>query len=61
MYVCMYEFAFQSAFELYGADFMLTEDFQPWLLEINVSPSMAQTTHATSVLVDRVLEDMIKG
>ncbi|KAI0230479.1 Protein monoglycylase TTLL8 [Lamellibrachia satsuma] len=50
----------KNAYELYGADFMLTEDLRPWLLEINSSPSMARTTHATSVLVDKVLEDLIK-
>ena len=51
----------QNAYELYGADFMLTEDLRPWLLEINSSPSMARTTHATQALVDNVLEDLIKG
>lgn len=52
---------FQSAFELYGADFMLTDDLQPWLIEINSSPSMARNTRATCKLVDDVLEDTLKG
>ncbi len=54
-------FDFQSAFELYGADFMVTEDLQPWLLEINSSPSMARNTRATVKLVDMVMEDTMKG
>lgn len=44
-----------------GADFMLTEDYRPWLIEINSSPSMARNTRATALLVNRVLEDTVKG
>ena len=40
---------------------MLTPNFQPWLLEINSSPSMARSTKATSQLVEQVLGDMLKG
>jgi len=40
---------------------MLTEDLQPWLIEINSSPSMARTTRVTAELVDGVLEDTVKG
>ncbi|ELT93313.1 hypothetical protein CAPTEDRAFT_177724 [Capitella teleta] len=50
----------KSAFELYGADFMMTDDMQPWLLEVNSSPSMSQSTRATEKLVDMVLEDTVK-
>ena len=40
---------------------MITDDFQPWLIEINSSPSMARNTRATCTLVDAVLEDTLKG
>ena len=40
---------------------MLTEDLQPWLIEVNSSPSMARTTRVTAELVDCVLEDTVKG
>jgi len=40
---------------------MLTEDLQPWLIEVNSSPSMARTTRVTADLVDCVLEDTVKG
>ena len=58
----MYHLQFlQGAFELYGADFMLTEDFRPWLIEINSSPSMSYSTPITATLCEQVLEDSIKG
>ncbi|RVE54649.1 hypothetical protein evm_000770 [Chilo suppressalis] len=50
----------QNSFELYGADFMLTNDFTPWLIEINSSPDLAPTTSVTARLCPQCLEDVIK-
>ena len=48
-------------FELFGADFMVTQDFKTWLIEVNSSPSMAYSTPITKKLCRAVLEDTLKG
>ncbi|XP_018320481.1 tubulin glycylase 3D-like [Agrilus planipennis] len=50
----------KNTFELYGSDFMITEDFKPWLLEINCRPALYGSTSVTARLCPKVLEDTIK-
>ncbi|KAJ8931435.1 hypothetical protein NQ314_015652 [Rhamnusium bicolor] len=49
-----------NCFELYGADFILTEDFKPWLLEINGNPALHASTPITAKMCPMVVEDVIR-
>lgn len=49
-----------NTFELFGADFMVSEDFYPWLIEINSSPDLGSTTSVTARLCPQCLEDTVK-
>ncbi|XP_036321345.1 tubulin glycylase 3A [Rhagoletis pomonella] len=49
-----------NTFELFGADFMICEDFYPWLIEINSSPDLGATTSVTARMCPQCLEDVIK-
>lgn len=50
-----------NTFELFGADFMISEDFYPWLIEINSSPDLGNTTSVTARMCPQCLEDTVKG
>lgn len=39
---------------------MITEDFYPWLIEINASPDLAPSTSVTARLCPQAVEDVIK-
>lgn len=50
-----------NTFELFGADFMICENYYPWLIEINSSPDLGNTTSVTARMCPQCLEDTVKG
>ena len=47
----------KGSLELFGYDFMIDANLNPWLIEVNMSPSMEQSTPVTKKLVKMVLQD----
>uniref|UniRef100_A0A336LZA5 CSON008388 protein n=1 Tax=Culicoides sonorensis TaxID=179676 RepID=A0A336LZA5_CULSO len=47
-------------FELFGCDWMLTNDFRPYLLEINRCPSLEYYSPVSEIVVGKVTEDLVK-
>ena len=50
----------KNSFEFFGYDFMIDQDLRVWLIEVNASPSMEQSTTVTEELVNNVLTDLPK-
>jgi tubulin monoglycylase TTLL3/8 len=50
----------RNSCELVGYDFMIDEQLNPWLIEINMSPAMDYSTQITKRLVKSVMQDTVK-
>jgi tubulin monoglycylase TTLL3/8 len=50
----------KNTVELFGYDFMVDDNFNCWLIEVNSSPAMDYSTKVTTRLVKQVLKDTAK-
>jgi len=49
-----------NSFQLFGYDFMVSDDLETWLIEVNSSPDLSYSTSTTKGLVKQMLEDLVK-
>uniref|UniRef100_A0A383V6V1 Tubulin--tyrosine ligase-like protein 9 n=1 Tax=Tetradesmus obliquus TaxID=3088 RepID=A0A383V6V1_TETOB len=49
----------KHCFELYGFDVIIDSDLQPWLIEVNASPSLTTTTKADRLLKFKIINDAL--
>lgn len=50
-----------NAFEIFGCDFILTEQFDTVLLEINSNPNLSASTPVTEHFCPKLIDDLVKG
>jgi hypothetical protein len=50
----------KHCFEMFGYDFILDEDFNVWLIEVNTNPCIEESSELLKVLLPRCIEDMLK-
>ena len=46
-----------TCFELYGFDILIDSNFKPWLLEVNVSPSLSSSSPMDKYIKTLLLSD----
>lgn len=50
----------KSCFELFGYDFIIDEDFNVWLIEVNTNPCIEESSTILKVYLPRMIDDMLK-
>lgn len=45
---------------MFGYDFILDEDFNTWLIEVNTNPCIEESSSILKVLLPRMIDDMLK-
>ena len=51
---------YKLSFELFGYDFIMDEDFNLWLIEVNTNPWLEESSTLLKHYLRRMVEDMIK-
>ena len=47
-------------FQLYGYDYIIDDDFNPWLIEVNNNPCLEETAPFLEIILPRMIDDLFK-
>ena len=50
----------RNTFEIMGYDFMIDENLQPWLIEVNTNPCIEETSKLLKMLLARMIDDAFR-
>jgi hypothetical protein len=50
----------KSCFEIFGYDFIIDEDFNVWLIEVNTNPCIEESSNILKAYLPRMIDDMLK-
>jgi hypothetical protein len=50
----------KSCFELFGYDFIIDEDLNLWLIEVNTNPCIEESSNILKIYLPRMIDDMLK-
>jgi hypothetical protein len=48
------------SFEMFGYDFIIDGDFNPWLIEVNTNPCLEESSQLLCKYMPRMINDMLK-
>lgn len=51
---------YKYQFEMFGYDFILDEDFNIYLIEVNTNPCLEESSTLLKTLIPRLVEDLLK-
>ena len=50
----------QCCFEIFGYDFIIDQDFNLWLIEVNTNPCIEESSSLLRMLLPRMIDDALK-
>ena len=50
----------KGCFELFGYDFIIDGDYNPWLIEVNTNPCLEESSKLLERYVPRMVNDMLR-